>query len=102
MIDGIVALESSGGFAGLGDHSFMFLAFGVVLTFLLVHLAWHVFSNDEENKPDPHRIDGMIRCPECGSPTETEYRFCRICASDTGNGYGNMMEPDDSSKSGMF
>ena len=102
MLEGTDVLASSGGFGDMGDQSFIFLAFGVVLAFLLIHLTWHLFNRDEGSSPEPHSTDGMIRCPECGSPTESEYRFCRICASDTGKDYGGLGSSDDSSKSGMF
>lgn len=88
---------------GLGQISLIFLAIGFLLSFVLVQFVWRMVR-DSEGSVDPEAAagDSMIICPECGNPTEMEYRFCRICAGDTGKGYVDMVEPDDSSQSGMF
>lgn len=88
----------------VGDGPFLLVAVGLILSFLTVHILWRVVRTDTSagEAPDEHHVDGMIVCPNCGEPTETEYRFCRVCAGDTGKGYTGLVESDDSSQSGMF
>lgn len=88
---------------GFGQVSLVFLALGFLVSFLLIQFVWRSLRRDAASvdRGDGGK-DSMIICPECGNPTEMEYRFCRICAGDTGNAYVDMVEPDDSSQSGMF
>lgn len=90
------------GSSGLGQVSLIFLAVGFLLSFILVQFVWRMVKNNGGSVDPEAAGDSMIICPECGNPTEMEYRFCRICAGDTGKGYVDMVEPDDSSQSGMF
>ncbi|MDY7081426.1 MAG: hypothetical protein SXQ77_03230 [Halobacteria archaeon] len=99
-----VALLFGSGSNNLGESPYLFIALGLILSVITVQLIWRlVVENKSNDKPRKHgEQQGMIICPECNNPTESEYRFCRICASDTGKGYVDMVEPDDSSQSGMF
>lgn len=100
---GAVALAGALGSGEVGEEPYLLVAVGILLSFLTIQVLWKVVhSDDDQETPDQHHADGMIVCPECGEPTETEYRFCRVCAGDTGKGYVDIGEGDDSSRSGMF
>jgi hypothetical protein len=105
VLDGEVAVAAGAlGSQEFGDGPYLLVAVGLLLSFLTVHVLWRVFraNGSEGDVPDQHHRDGMIVCPNCGEPTENEYRFCRVCAGDTGKGVVDMVEGDDSSQSGMF
>lgn len=91
------------GSGSIGKISLVFLGIGFLLSFILVQFVWrHLRRDGRDVSPEEAEANSMIICPECGNPTEKEYRFCRNCAGDTGKGYVDMVEPDDSSQSGMF
>ncbi len=87
---------------GIGESPYILFLIAVGLSILTAHFIISAFRKDDSPTPRQHEDEGMIICPSCGKPTETEYRFCRFCASDTGKGYVDLVDKDDSSRSGMF
>lgn len=109
-----------------GETSFLVVGSFLLLSLLLVQVVWAYRNgaseaqergdtvpddtpesgvSDAETQADVTEEtseDGMIICPECGQPTEAEYRYCRNCAGDTGKSYVGSSGDDGSSRSGML
>jgi hypothetical protein len=105
-------MMSVDGFAGVLDET-PFLLIGVVLlaTLLVVQVLW-AYRNATGSGAGPVATpeadsaseldDGMMVCPECGRPTEVEYRLCRHCVEDTGRSYAGSGGDGGSRSSGML
>lgn len=106
----------------LDETSFLLMGTGLLVTLLLLQILWSYrrksrsgsgsnsgrsgsVSRTAEGETDYEESEtgeGMMLCPECGEPTEAEYRYCRHCVEDTGKSYVGSGGDGESSRSGMF
>lgn len=104
---------------GLGeafdDTSFLLIGTGLLVSLLVLQVFWfYRRSKGSSAEPAPPAAEAptapkgdapdkdMMLCPECGNPTEAEYRYCRHCVEDTGRSYAGSRGDGESSRSGML
>lgn len=115
-----VALAQS---VSLDEASLLLMGTGLLVSLLVLQMLWSYrkrsrSGSDAGSAPKTSGVEGdheshddhggagvdgeVMLCPECGKPTEAEYRYCRHCVEDTGRSYAGSGGDGESSRSGMF
>jgi hypothetical protein len=106
-------LNSVDGLSGaLGETPFLLMGVALLAVLVVAQIVWAYRNRTgtgagsapakTEIETDSDSDGEMMICPECGEPTEVEYRLCRHCAEDTGRSYVGLGGDDGSESSGML